>query len=188
MGDYERGYYQAMQELENKLRDRALSWLKASDEAKGADRPEMLVRVCVQMSTELQEIASGMLSDSRARFGDGFEDRPEGAQMAGAGIEPHDLVSAQFAAGVEAAAKLVEGHCCVSTCCDAQPGASTAEELAACVRKNARSGACEHEEEHWQHIEERGELSLRRHVTWCRQCGSLNDGTWRAPTGRRRAP
>jgi hypothetical protein len=115
------------------------------------------------------------------------EDCPAGAEVPGAGTEPHDLVSSEFLAGVEAAARLIELHCCVSTCCDAQPGSSTAEELARCVRKNHGIGVCGHEKEHWRHIEERGELSLRRYATWCKQCGSLNDGTWQAPTGSRRA-
>jgi len=37
--------------------------------------------------------------------------------------------------GIDAAARAIEDHCCVSTCCDAQPGASTAKELARCIRK-----------------------------------------------------
>ncbi len=116
------------------------------------------------------------------------EDCPAGKEIPGAGTEPHDLVSAQFAAGVEAAARLIESHSCVSTCCDAQPGSGEAEELARCVRKNMGIGVCGHEEEHWQHIEdEPDEFSSQRYATWCTQCGSLNDGTWQAPTGRRRA-
>ncbi len=90
MGDYERGYYQAMQELEKKLRDQALNWLKASDEAKGAGQPEMLVRVCAQMGTELSEIASGMFSDSRARFSPGAP-VVDGIQLLGEGHGPHKI-------------------------------------------------------------------------------------------------
>ncbi len=42
----------------------------------------------------------------------------------------------EFNAGVEAACLSLENHSCVSTCCDAQPGAAEAKELARCVRKN----------------------------------------------------
>ena len=42
-----------------------------------------------------------------------------------------------FAGGLEEAARIVAAHCCVSTCCDAQPGAVEAKALAACVRKRA---------------------------------------------------
>lgn len=45
-----------------------------------------------------------------------------------------------FNAGFEHAVKKLEQHCCVSTCCDAQPGARTAEELAKCLRKNRDVG------------------------------------------------
>ena len=37
-----------------------------------------------------------------------------------------------FAGGLEEAARIVAAHCCVSTCCDAQPGAGEAEALAKC--------------------------------------------------------
>jgi hypothetical protein len=38
----------------------------------------------------------------------------------------------------EEAAAHIEGHCCVSSCCDAQPGASEAKALSACVLANAK--------------------------------------------------
>lgn len=43
--------------------------------------------------------------------------------------------SADFAAGVEAAAKLVEAHSCVSSCCGAQPSGDEPAQLASCIRR-----------------------------------------------------
>lgn len=37
----------------------------------------------------------------------------------------------------EAAAKDIEVHCCVSSCCDAQPSAGEAKALADCIRRRA---------------------------------------------------
>jgi hypothetical protein len=90
MGDYERGYYQAMQELEAKIRARALECLKASDEARSTGQPEMLVRVLAQSSTELTEIASGMFSESRRRFSPGAP-VVDGVQLLGEGHGPHPI-------------------------------------------------------------------------------------------------
>jgi hypothetical protein len=42
---------------------------------------------------------------------------------------------AAFNHGVEAAAVIVELHCCISSCCDAQPASDEAKSLANCVRK-----------------------------------------------------
>lgn len=47
------------------------------------------------------------------------------------------IVQAVRATGVEAAAKLVESHSCVSSCCDAQLSAVEAKALAACIRNSA---------------------------------------------------
>ena len=44
-----------------------------------------------------------------------------------------------FAGGLEEAARIVAAHCCVSTCCDAQPGEGEAEALAKCVRRRLLS-------------------------------------------------
>lgn len=44
-----------------------------------------------------------------------------------------------FQDGIVAAAKLVEGHSCVSSCCDANPSSGEAAHLAECIRKNAAS-------------------------------------------------
>jgi len=44
-----------------------------------------------------------------------------------------------FIAGVEAAAKGIEDHCCVSSCCDAQPSAIVAKQLAKCIRSNIKA-------------------------------------------------
>ena len=38
----------------------------------------------------------------------------------------------------EEAAAHVENHCCVSSCCDAQPGAGEAKAMAACVLAHAK--------------------------------------------------
>lgn len=37
---------------------------------------------------------------------------------------------------IKVAVRNVENHCCVSTCCDAQPGGTTAEELARCLKQS----------------------------------------------------
>jgi hypothetical protein len=44
-----------------------------------------------------------------------------------------------FSLGVMAAAKLIENHSCVSSCCDAQPSAGEAKALALCVLNLVRT-------------------------------------------------
>ena len=53
---------------------------------------------------------------------------------------PASRLAEAFNLGFEHAVKKLEQHCCVSTCCDAQPGSGTAEELAKCLRKNRDVG------------------------------------------------
>lgn len=43
--------------------------------------------------------------------------------------------SADFAAGIEAAAKHVAAHSCVSSCCGAQPSGDVPAQLAFCIRR-----------------------------------------------------
>jgi len=43
-----------------------------------------------------------------------------------------------FVRGAEESALHVERHCCVSSCCEAQPGFGEAKSLAECVRSHAK--------------------------------------------------
>ena len=52
-----------------------------------------------------------------------------------------DLVARERALMGETAAQHIEVHCCVSTCCDAQPGGTTAKELADCLRASIVAAA-----------------------------------------------
>lgn len=53
-------------------------------------------------------------------------------------IELAQALRDAFADGVERSAVCIEVHSCVSSCCEAQPSAAVARQLAECVRGLAR--------------------------------------------------
>ena len=67
----------------------------------------------------------------------------EDIDMLAALIQARELAAgtAAWNEAVEACANHIGCHSCVSSCCDAQPGGSTAAELAMCVRQLARPAA-----------------------------------------------
>lgn len=54
-----------------------------------------------------------------------------------------DELNEAFLAGVEAAAKHIETHSCVASCCNAQPSANEAHALATCIRTAVVVPVCE---------------------------------------------
>jgi len=121
-----------------------------------AEERKRCARIADQQCRACSTAASIRASSVGSRGETGGNDGPSGSSTAQASTprdradfdeddNPLDVMLAQaraegITAGYELACTKIENHCCVSSCCDAQPSGGEAKELARCLRRNAPTG------------------------------------------------